>query len=474
MEGLMKKFNYSLVLFSFILLFSVATGCSFSDPEKTDESKTIASSEKETKKQNNTEPAIPNAADTFIGMMTQEQGILMKEITEKDLDGKTGWDAQPYMNYYNDTFKKSSETAISKYIKEHKAITDKDLYNYLVYTVGSGEYQKYYESLNQYAPDFKAPDLPEDTAKKETKQRQNTKTNVIVLLDASGSMNGTVPGGKKIDLAKSSILSFVSSLPKDTNASLLVYGHEGTGSDEDKAKSCGKIDTLYPLKPYNQAQFQSAMNKFNASGWTPLSQAISKARDILTNYSSKEYTNKIYIVSDGIETCDGNPVKAAQSLQDSNIQATVNIIGFDVDDDGVRQLKQVAEAGKGEFIQVSDKTELEAQIQNKWTPSIIEMNGKQAVNALDMVEAQKDITNLVNSLNSLSNNEKTRIEGIIQTLYNQKLISDTTKNTLFTKAADMHTIRHKGIEQLKEQKFQELKDIEKTYQQQINEWKDQF
>ena len=216
------------------------------------------------------------------------------------------------------------------------------------------------------------------------------------------------------------------------------------------------------------------MNKFNASGWTPLSQAISKARDILTNYSSKEYTNKIYIVSDGIETCDGNPVKAAQSLQDSNIQATVNIIGFDVDDDGVRQLKQVAEAGKGEFIQVSDKTELETQIQNKWTPSIIEMYGKQAVNALDMVEAQKDIANLVNSLNSLSDNEKTRIEGVIQTLYKQKLISDTTKGTLFTKAAEMHTIRHKGIEQLKEQKFQELKDIEETYQQQINEWKDQF
>ena len=473
MEVLMKKFNYSLLLFSFILLFLVATGCSFNDSEKTDKPKAISNPDKEIKKQN-TETSIPKAADTFEGMMAQNQGILMKEITEKNLDGKIGWDAQSYMNYYNDTFKKSSEGAISKYIKEHKALTDEDLYNYLVHTVGTGEYQTYYEPLNQYAPDFKAPDLPEGTAEKGTKQQDVLKTNVIVLLDASGSMNGTVPGGKKIDLAKSSISSFVSSLPKDTNTSLLVYGHEGTGSDEDKAKSCGKIDTLYPLKPYNQAEFQSAMNKFSASGWTPLSQAINQARDILLNYSSEEYSNKIYIVSDGIETCDGNPVKSAQLLQDSKIQATVNIIGFDVDDAGVKQLKQVADAGKGEFIQVSDKTELETQIQNKWTPSIIEMYGKQAVNALDMVEAQKDITNLANSLNSLSDNEKTRIEGVIQTLYNQQLISDATKNTLLTKASDMHTIRHKGIEQLKEQKLQELKDVEETYQQQINEWKDQF
>ena len=470
----MKKLNHPLLLLLLILLFSMATGCSFSESKKTDEPKATANSEKINEKKS-PETAIPKADDTFEGMMSQEQGILMKEITDKGLDGKVGWDAHPYINYYNDTFKKSSEAAISKYVKEHKAITDDELYNYLIYTIGTGEYKKYYDPLNQYAPDFEAPDLPEGTTEKEDKKQQATqKTNVIVLLDASGSMNGTVPGGKKIDLAKSAITSFVSSLPKDTNASLLVYGHEGTGSDEDKAKSCGKIDTLYSLKPYNQAEFQSAMNKFNASGWTPLSQAISKAREILNNNNSTEYSNKIYIVSDGIETCDGNPVKAAQSLQDTEIQATVNIIGFDVDDDGVKQLKQVAEAGKGEFIQVSDKTELETQIQNKWTPSIIEMYGKQAVNALDMVEAQKDIMNLVNSLNSLSDNEKTRIEGVIQTLYNQKLISDTTKGTLLTKAAEMHTIRHKGIEQLKEQKFQELKDIEETYQQQINEWKDQF
>ena len=92
----MKIFNYSFLLFSFILIFSVATGCSLSDSGKTDEATTIASSEKETKKQNNTEPTVPNAADTFIGMMTQEQGTLMKEITDKDLDGKIGWDAQPY------------------------------------------------------------------------------------------------------------------------------------------------------------------------------------------------------------------------------------------------------------------------------------------------------------------------------------------------------------------------------------------
>ena len=406
--------------------------------------------------------------------MTQKQGTLMDEIVNQDLDGKTSWDAQPYINYYNDSFKEKSETTINEYLTEHKKLSDDEIYNYLIYTIGSGEYQKYYDLLRQYDPGFKAPDLPTGSAEQGDEQQTIKKTNVLVLLDASGSMNATVPGGKKIDLARNAIMSFVSSLPKDTNASLLVYGHEGTGSDEDKAKSCGKIDMVYPLEPYNQAEFQTAMKKFEASGWTPLSGAINKAKDILNNYNSTEYTNKIYIVSDGVETCDGDPVLAAQSLQDSNIQATVNIIGFDVDDEGVQQLKQVAEAGKGEFIRVNDKSELDAQIEKKWAPSFLERNGKQAVNAFDMLEAQKEIVNLSNALNSLSTNEKNRIEGAVRTLHSEKLISDDTKNALLTKASDMHKIRQDGIEQLKAQKNQELKDTQQTYQQQIDEWKKQF
>ncbi|MDV2686890.1 hypothetical protein RYX56_21290, partial [Alkalihalophilus lindianensis] len=59
--------------------------------------------------------------------------------------------------------------------------------------------------------------------------------------------------------------------------------------------------------------------------------------------------NIIYVVSDGIETCNGDPVKAAKDLHDSNIKAVVNIIGFDVDNSGQKQLLAVAEAGGGQF-----------------------------------------------------------------------------------------------------------------------------
>ena len=58
---------------------------------------------------------------------------------------------------------------------------------------------------------------------------------------------------------------------------------------------------------------------------------MEQAHDLLTTYPENENINIVYIVSDGVETCDGDPVAAAKLLQADNIQAQVNIIGFDVD-----------------------------------------------------------------------------------------------------------------------------------------------
>lgn len=58
-------------------------------------------------------------------------------------------------------------------------------------------------------------------------------------------------------------------------------------------------------------------------------------------------TNLIYFVSDGIETCGGDPVRAAKEIAESNIQPVVHIIGFDVPSDEQQQLKDMAGAANG-------------------------------------------------------------------------------------------------------------------------------
>ena len=74
----------------------------------------------------------------------------------------------------------------------------------------------------------------------------------------------------------------------------------------------------------------------------------------------------VYVVSDGIETCNGDPVKAAKDLVSSDIQTVVNIIGFDVDNEGQKLLKNVASAGNGEFTYVQSERDLKRYLRAQY------------------------------------------------------------------------------------------------------------
>ncbi|MGR3762489.1 VWA domain-containing protein [Rossellomorea sp. NS-SX7] len=183
--------------------------------------------------------------------------------------------------------------------------------------------------------------------------------NVSILFDSSGSMNGKIGSKTKMELAKDSIQSFVSSLPEQVNVSLRVYGHKGTGDNSDKELSCGSSEVVYPLAAYEKERFNQALSSFSPAGWTPLAASIHSAGEDLKKQTGENVENIVYVVSDGVETCDGDPVAKAQELNDSDIAAIVNIIGFDVDNDGQKALKQVAEAGKGKYETVKSKQEFD-------------------------------------------------------------------------------------------------------------------
>lgn len=191
--------------------------------------------------------------------------------------------------------------------------------------------------------------------------------NVAILLDASGSMAGEVSGGQKMELAKSAIEKYASDLPEGANIMLRVYGHEGTGTDADKAMSCASNEVVYDLGAYDEQQFAESLDQFNPAGWTPLAGAIEAAETDLKEHKGDNVRNVVYVVSDGIETCDGDPVAAAASLNESDIQAEVNIIGFDVDNEGQKQLEAVAKAGNGQYKSVYSESELNEYLEQEYS-----------------------------------------------------------------------------------------------------------
>jgi Ca-activated chloride channel homolog len=196
--------------------------------------------------------------------------------------------------------------------------------------------------------------------------------NVMIVLDASGSMGHMAGSKTRMEAAKEAIRSFAASLPDGARVGLRVYGHEGTGSEADKARSCSKSDVMYPLQAYDQQKLDSALAQFKPAGWTPIALALEQAKQDLQAYKGEKSTNIIYLVSDGIETCGGDPVQVAKQLADSDVTPIVNVVGFGVDGEAQRQLKAVAEAAKGRYVLIQDQKELEKEfkqaeeIAHKW------------------------------------------------------------------------------------------------------------
>jgi len=189
-------------------------------------------------------------------------------------------------------------------------------------------------------------------------------TNILLILDSSGSMAQVAGAEVKMAAAKRVIKEYATKIPEGTNLGLMVYGHKGSNSTADKAVSCAGIDLLYPVGQVNVVQFNTAIDSFSPTGWTPIGSSLRKAEN--EAFVGKEGQNNfVIVVSDGIETCDSDPVSAARELKESGIQAQIDVIGFAVDATARAQLEQIAKIGGGKYYNVNSAQELSETFDKK-------------------------------------------------------------------------------------------------------------
>jgi Ca-activated chloride channel family protein len=191
-------------------------------------------------------------------------------------------------------------------------------------------------------------DEQQDTEMK--KETAMPKKNIVVIFDASGSMNTALNGEKKIDIAKRSLNAYIDTLSPEVNLSLLAYGHVGSSSQADKAVSCSTVEEKYYLGPVNAMVAKDKVSALSAKGWTPITNALSKADALLATHPGED--NRILLVSDGEETCGGDPLAIAQKIKLEN--ARIDVIGFDVQGKAAEALKNISVQGGGGYISVKN------------------------------------------------------------------------------------------------------------------------
>lgn len=170
----------------------------------------------------------------------------------------------------------------------------------------------------------------------------------VLILHASGSMWGQLDGRAKIEIARDVVRDLMGRWSPEVELGLMAYGHRQKGD-------CDDIELLIPPGPGTGPQVLAAVEALQPKGKTPITAAIRQAAEALR---STEEPATVILVSDGEETCEGDPCAAAAELDAAGVDLTVHVVGFDVAGEAQAQLRCIAEKTGGRFVPASDAASL--------------------------------------------------------------------------------------------------------------------
>jgi hypothetical protein len=166
---------------------------------------------------------------------------------------------------------------------------------------------------------------------------------VLLILDASGSMNARLPNGEtRIDVARRAVKGVATQLPGKAQVSLRIYGAQSP----PREKNCQdtKVAVPFASAEANGAAITAFIDGSKAQGYTPIALSLQQAA---ADFPPQAKERVVVLVSDGKETCAGDPVVAAKSLASAGI--TVHTVGFIVDTAARGQLQSIARLTGGTY-----------------------------------------------------------------------------------------------------------------------------
>jgi von Willebrand factor type A domain len=197
-----------------------------------------------------------------------------------------------------------------------------------------------------------------------------TDRSVALILDASGSMQAKLSNGdRRINAAKDAVENFAKSTVDSIRLSLWAYGHQSPRSKKD----CADIQQLtdYELLGNNRANVISHARGLTAQGYTPISDILERAANDLK--SETQATSRIVVlVSDGKETCKGDPCAVAKALAEADANLVVHTIGFAVDVAARYELQCIAKHARGNYYEASDVGKLSENLAAAVSPVVVE------------------------------------------------------------------------------------------------------
>ncbi len=179
---------------------------------------------------------------------------------------------------------------------------------------------------------------------------------VEIVVDASRSMWGRMNGQPKMSVAKDILQDVSYWFPEDLDLALRAYG----STSPSESANCSDSALLVPFSEENRGPIRAAVAGLRPLGQTPIAYALNQAgRD----FGTRNDDRAVVLVTDGIESCGGDPVQAARDLRDQGI--IVHVIGFgfgNTADEDTASLQSIAYASGGHYVTARSAEELKAAL----------------------------------------------------------------------------------------------------------------
>jgi hypothetical protein len=121
--------------------------------------------------------------------------------------------------------------------------------------------------------------------------------NVVVVVDASGSMGAPMGGSTRMSVAKDALKQVLEQIPDTTHVGILVFPQG---------------NWVYPLGPRKESMLAGAIDSIQSGGGTPLGDYMKRGADALLEARKKQFgygTYRLLVVTDG-EAGDARQVEA--------------------------------------------------------------------------------------------------------------------------------------------------------------------
>ncbi len=166
---------------------------------------------------------------------------------------------------------------------------------------------------------------------------------LVLIIDVSGSMSGDRIAG-----AKNTLQQVISQQPEGSEIGIWTYPSDG---------GCSPGEFIVPLQAHASiGELQGTIAGLTTDGSTPTGEALQAAAYQMIGEGRTG--GSLLLVSDGESNCSVDPCDTVADIREQGFELAVNTVGFDISEEGMKQLQCIADATDSKAYEVENPDDL--------------------------------------------------------------------------------------------------------------------